>query len=147
MFIAILWYCLYFIVWYKCLLLFYDTVCILSYSINVYCYSMILCILSHTCSINVYYYSMIDKAYLNVLVVISKLLGQSILGIRQLPRMNMLVLKKIGCVIQINIYGKRSMSWSQNQNDRKPRNNYFVKIEHLVKLTLYTLQLYIHCNI
>jgi hypothetical protein len=37
---------------------------------------------------------MIDKAYLNVLVVISKLLGQSILGIRQLPRMNMLVLKK-----------------------------------------------------
>ena len=22
------------------------------------------------------------------------------------------------------------MSWSQNQNDRKPRNNYFVKIEH-----------------
>ena len=75
-------------------MLFYDTVCILSYSINVYCYSMILCILSHTCSINVYYYSMIDKAYLNVLVVISKLLGQSILGIRQLPRMNMLVLKK-----------------------------------------------------
>ena len=37
----------------------------------------------------------IDKAYLNVLVVISKLLGQSILGMRQLPRMNILVLKKI----------------------------------------------------
>ena len=36
----------------------------------------------------------IDKAYLNVLVVISKLLGQSILGMRQLPRMNVLVLKK-----------------------------------------------------
>ena len=36
----------------------------------------------------------IDKAYLNVLVVISKLLGQSILGMRQLPRMNMLVFKK-----------------------------------------------------
>jgi hypothetical protein len=27
--------------------------------------------------------------------------------------------------------GKGQMSWSQNQNDRKPlRNNYFVKIEH-----------------
>jgi hypothetical protein len=37
----------------------------------------------------------IDKAYLNVLVVISKLLGQFILGIRQLPRMNILVFKKI----------------------------------------------------
>ena len=36
----------------------------------------------------------IDKAYLNVLVVISKLLSQSILGMRQLPRMNILVLKK-----------------------------------------------------
>ena len=36
----------------------------------------------------------IDKAYLNVLVVISKLLGQSIIGMRQLPRMNILVLKK-----------------------------------------------------
>ena len=36
----------------------------------------------------------IDKAYLNLLVVISKLLGQSILGMRQLPRMNILVLKK-----------------------------------------------------
>ena len=36
----------------------------------------------------------IDKAYLNVLVVISKLLGQSILGMRQLPCMNILVLKK-----------------------------------------------------
>jgi hypothetical protein len=24
------------------------------------------------------------------------------------------------------------MSWSQNQNDRKPRNNYFVKIEHCI---------------
>jgi hypothetical protein len=36
----------------------------------------------------------IDQAYLNVLVVISKLLGQSILGMRQLPRMNILVLKK-----------------------------------------------------
>jgi hypothetical protein len=33
----------------------------------------------------------IDKAYLNVLVVISKLLGHSILGMRQLPRMNILV--------------------------------------------------------
>jgi hypothetical protein len=33
----------------------------------------------------------IDKAYLNVLVVISKLLGQFILGMRQLPRMNILV--------------------------------------------------------
>jgi hypothetical protein len=30
----------------------------------------------------------IDKAYLNVLVVISKLLGQFILGVRQLLRMN-----------------------------------------------------------
>ena len=37
---------------------------------------------------------LIDKAYLNVLVVISKLLGQSISGMRQLPRMNILVLKK-----------------------------------------------------
>jgi hypothetical protein len=36
----------------------------------------------------------IDKAYLNVLVVISKILGQFILGIRQLPRMNILVFKK-----------------------------------------------------
>jgi hypothetical protein len=36
----------------------------------------------------------IDQAYLNVLVVISKLLGQSILGMRQLPRMNILVLGK-----------------------------------------------------
>ena len=36
----------------------------------------------------------IDKAYLNALVVISKLLGQSILGTRQLPSMNILVLKK-----------------------------------------------------
>jgi hypothetical protein len=36
----------------------------------------------------------IDKAYLNVLVVISKLLGQFILGMRQLPRMNILVFKK-----------------------------------------------------
>ena len=36
----------------------------------------------------------IDQAYLNVLVVISKLLGQSILGMRQLPRMNILVLIK-----------------------------------------------------
>jgi hypothetical protein len=36
----------------------------------------------------------IDKAYLNILVVISNLLGQSILGMRQLPRMNILVLKK-----------------------------------------------------
>ena len=38
-----------------------------------------------------------DKAYLNVLVVISKLLGQFILGMRQLPRMNIpiyLFLKK-----------------------------------------------------
>jgi hypothetical protein len=34
----------------------------------------------------------IDKAYLNVLVLISKLLGQSILGMRQLPRMNILVI-------------------------------------------------------
>jgi hypothetical protein len=34
--------------------------------------------------------------------VISKLLGQSILGLRQLPRMNILVLKKIGCVMKIN---------------------------------------------
>jgi len=33
----------------------------------------------------------IDKTYLNVLVVISKLLDQSILGMRQLPRMNILV--------------------------------------------------------
>ena len=24
------------------------------------------------------------------------------------------------------------MSWSQNQNDRKPRNNYFVKIEQVI---------------
>jgi hypothetical protein len=37
---------------------------------------------------------LIDKAYLNVLVVISKLLGQSILGMRQLPHMNIFVLKK-----------------------------------------------------
>jgi hypothetical protein len=36
----------------------------------------------------------IDKAYLNVLVVISELLGQSILGMRQLPRMNIPVLRK-----------------------------------------------------
>ena len=36
----------------------------------------------------------IDQAYLNVLVVISKWLGQSILGMRQLPLMNILVLKK-----------------------------------------------------
>ena len=36
----------------------------------------------------------IDKAYLNVLVVISKLLGQFILDMRQLPRMNILVFKK-----------------------------------------------------
>jgi hypothetical protein len=49
----------------------------------------------------------IDKAYLNVLVVISKLLGQFILGMRQLPRMNIFVLKKkIGCVIKINNTGK-----------------------------------------
>ena len=41
------------------------------------------------------------KAYLNVLVVISKLLGM-----RQLPRMNILVKKKIGCVIKINNTGK-----------------------------------------
>jgi hypothetical protein len=45
----------------------------------------------------------IDKAYLNVLVVISKLLGQSILGLRQLPRMNILVLEKIGCVMKKSI--------------------------------------------
>ena len=37
----------------------------------------------------------IDKAYLNVLVVISKLLGQFILGMRQLLCMNILVFKKI----------------------------------------------------
>jgi hypothetical protein len=36
-----------------------------------------------------------------VLVVISKLLGM-----RQLPRMNILVKKKIGCVIKINNTGK-----------------------------------------
>jgi len=36
----------------------------------------------------------IDKAYLNALVVKSKLLDQSILGMRQLMRMNILVLKK-----------------------------------------------------
>jgi predicted aspartyl protease len=36
----------------------------------------------------------IDRANLNVLVVISKLLGQSIIGMRQLPRMNILVLNK-----------------------------------------------------
>jgi hypothetical protein len=48
----------------------------------------------------------IDKAYLNVLVVISKLLGQSIIGMRQLPRMNILIKKKIGCVIKINNTGK-----------------------------------------
>ena len=36
----------------------------------------------------------IDKAYLIVLVVISKLLGQFLLGMRQLSRMNMLVFKK-----------------------------------------------------
>ena len=35
----------------------------------------------------------IDQAYLNVLVI-SKWLGQSILGMRQLPLMNILVLKK-----------------------------------------------------
>jgi hypothetical protein len=38
--------------------------------------------------------------------VISKLLGQSILGMRQLPRMNILAKKKIGCVIKINNTGK-----------------------------------------
>ena len=49
----------------------------------------------------------IDKAYLNILVVISKLLGQSILGMRQLPRMNIpIFLKKIGYVIKINNTGK-----------------------------------------
>ena len=49
----------------------------------------------------------IDQAYLNVLVVISKLLGQSTLGMRQLPRMNILLFKeKIGCVIKINNTGK-----------------------------------------
>jgi hypothetical protein len=48
----------------------------------------------------------IDQAYLNVLVVISKLLGQSILGMRQLPRMIYLFKKKIGCVIKINNTGK-----------------------------------------
>jgi hypothetical protein len=49
----------------------------------------------------------IDKAYLSVLVVISKLLGQSTLGMRQLPRMNILLFKKkIGCVIKINNTGK-----------------------------------------
>ena len=31
------------------------------------------------------------------------------------------------------------MSWCQNQNDRKPRNNYFVKIEHHY--------LGLHCNL
>jgi hypothetical protein len=62
--------------------------------------------------------------------MISKLLCQSILGMRQLPRMNILVLKKDWLRHQNQQYGKRSMSWSQNQNDRKPRNNYFVKIEH-----------------
>jgi hypothetical protein len=36
----------------------------------------------------------IDQAYLNVLVVISKLLGQFILGMSELPRMNILVLKR-----------------------------------------------------
>jgi hypothetical protein len=37
----------------------------------------------------------IDQAYLNVLVVISKLLGQSILGMRQLPRMIYLFKKRL----------------------------------------------------
>jgi hypothetical protein len=32
------------------------------------------------------------------------------------------------------------MSWSQNQNDRKPGNNYFVKIEHPWAYIVYTLQ-------
>jgi len=36
----------------------------------------------------------IDKAFLNVLVVISKLLGQFILGMCRLPRMNILDFKK-----------------------------------------------------
>ena len=36
----------------------------------------------------------IDKAYLNILVVISKLLCQSILAMCQLPRMNIPVLRK-----------------------------------------------------
>jgi hypothetical protein len=44
--------------------------------------------------------------------------------------MNILVLKKDWLRHQNQKYGKRSMSWSQNQNDRTPRNNYFVKIEH-----------------
>ena len=34
------------------------------------------------------------------------------------------------------------MSWYQNQNDRKPRNNYFVKLEHpqAYIVYIYTLQ-------
>jgi hypothetical protein len=30
------------------------------------------------------------------------------------------------------------MSWSQNQNDRKPRNKYFVKVEHHYLHSIYT---------
>ena len=30
------------------------------------------------------------------------------------------------------------MSWFQNQTDRKPRNNYFVKIEHPQTYIVYT---------
>ena len=33
------------------------------------------------------------------------------------------------------------MSWFQNQNDRKPRNNYFVKIEHPQAYIVYTCNL------
>ena len=92
----------------------------------------------------------IDKAYLNVLVVISKLLGQSILGMCQLSRMNILVFKKRLVassksiirekvnVIFVTIVNKAFSVWPyyfNNQhpvrlNDRKLRNNYFVKIEH-----------------
>jgi hypothetical protein len=83
----------------------------------------------------------IDKAYLNVLVVISKLLGQSILGMRQLPRMNILVLKKIGCVIKINNTGKgqyRGLKTKMIENQ---------EITTLQRLNILRLTLYIHCNI
>ena len=70
--------------------------------------------------------------------MISKLLGQSILGMRHLPRISILVCKKDWLRQGRSIYLVSSSKsiirekvnvWSQNQNDRKPRNNYFVKIE------------------
>jgi hypothetical protein len=71
----------------------------------------------------------IDKAYLNALVVVSKLLGQSILGTRQLPSMNILVLKKRMVASSKSII-REKVNVVVSKPKWKPRNNYFVKIEH-----------------